>query len=156
MRFCFLNTEILIASPRIGGVYALEWDGQNRHIRTWVFSPHNRVPSNLRNAMRTATLAEGERIAPDTNLWGLPYGNFPIGEGTNCPASHFKNMRLVMNLAFCGSVAGNRYFMDCPKKFKKFKTCEQYVKSQPEELKEAYWKIRGVYVYEREWVRQWN
>jgi len=140
-----------------GGVYALEWDPVNSHIRTWVFSPHGRVPRNLRDALRTATEVDvGKRVAPDTNLWGLPYGHFPIGEGTNCPSGHFRNMRLVINLAFCGSVAGNRYFMDCPDKFKKFKTCEEYVASNPEELKEAYWKIRGVYVYERAWERQWS
>mmetsp|Transcript_28729 Transcript_28729/g.60947 ORF Transcript_28729/g.60947 Transcript_28729/m.60947 type:complete len:762 (+) Transcript_28729:27-2312(+) len=139
-----------------GGVYALEWDPVNRHIRSWVFSPHGRVPRNLREALRTATEKdEGKRVAPDTTQWGLPYGHFPIGDGTNCPSSHFRNMRLVINLAFCGSVSGNRYFMDCPEKFKKFKTCNEYVKSEPEELKEAYWKIRGVYVYEREWERQW-
>lgn len=140
-----------------GGVYALEWDPVNRHIRTWVFSPHGRVPRNLREALRTATDADlASRVAPDTNQWGLPYGHFPIGEGTNCPSGHFRNMRLVINLAFCGSVSGNRYFMDCPEKFKKFKTCNAYVKSDPEELKEAYWKIRGVYVYERAWERQWT
>ena len=99
-----------------GGVYALEWDPVYKHIKTWVFSPHNRVPSNLRDAMRTATNAdESTRVAPDTNQWGLPYGHFPIGDGTNCPSGHFRNMRLVINLAFCGSVSGNRYFMDCPK-----------------------------------------
>ena len=64
-----------------GGVYALEWDPANRHIRTWVFSPHGRVPSNLRAALRTATNADVEtRVAPDTNQWGLPYGHFPIGK----------------------------------------------------------------------------
>ena len=64
-----------------GGVYALEWDPANRHIRTWVFSPHGRVPNNLRDALRTATDADPEmRVAPDTNLWGLPYGHFPIGK----------------------------------------------------------------------------
>jgi len=139
-----------------GGVYALEWDPINGHIRTWVFSPHGRVPKNLRDAMRTATeVDEEKRVAPDTNLWGLPYGHFPIGDGTNCPADHFRNMRLVINLAFCGSVSGNRYFMDCPKQFKKFKTCNEWVASDPDELKEAYWKIRGVYVYERAWEKQW-
>lgn len=80
----------------------------------------------------------------------------PIGDGTNCPAEHFRNMRLVINLAFCGSVAGTRYFMDCPKQLKKFKTCEKWVDSDPDELKEAYWKIRGVYVYEREWQKKWS
>mmetsp|Transcript_22875 Transcript_22875/g.37329 ORF Transcript_22875/g.37329 Transcript_22875/m.37329 type:complete len:810 (-) Transcript_22875:1348-3777(-) len=140
-----------------GGVYALEWDPVYKHIKTWVFSPHGRVPSNLRDALRTATNEdESTRVAPDTNQWGLPYGHFPIGDGTNCPAGHFRNMRLVINLAFCGSVAGNRYFMDCPKQFKKFKTCNEWVESDPDELKEAYWKIRGVYVYEREWQKQWS
>ncbi len=33
--------------------------------------------------------------------------------------------------------------MDCPDQFKKYKTCEEWIKSKPEELKEAYWKIKG-------------
>jgi hypothetical protein len=45
--------------------------------------------------------------------------------------------------------------MDCPRQFKKYKTCEKWVASDPDELKEAYWKIRGIYVYEREWQKQW-
>lgn len=65
-------------------------------------------------------------------------------------------MRLVFNLAFCGSVAGNRFQLDCPKIAKEFKTCNDWVKSDPDELKEAYWKIRGVYVYEREWQRAYE
>ena len=77
------------------------------------------------------------------------------GEGTNCAANHFKNMRLVFNLAFCGSVAGNRYHMDCPAQAAQFDTCNEYVASQPEELNEAYWKVRGVFVYERTWERAW-
>jgi hypothetical protein len=139
-----------------GGVYALEWDPVNRHVRSWVFSPHSDVPDNLVQAIRTAHLTnEAGRVMPDPGLWPIPYGYFAVGQGTNCPASHFKQMRLVLNTAFCGSVAGNRYFMDCPKQFKSFKTCNEYVKSNPDELKEAYWKIRGVYVYQREWERTW-
>jgi hypothetical protein len=64
-----------------GGVYALEWDPVYHHIRTWVFSPHGRVPRNLRDALRTANNVDIEtRVAPDTSLWGLPYGHFPIGK----------------------------------------------------------------------------
>lgn len=138
-----------------GGVYALEWDPSNRHIRTWVFTPHTAVPDNLVAAIRTASLNE-ERVAPDPSLWPVPYGYFAIGEGTDCPASHFRHMHLVFNLAFCGSVAGNRYHMDCPSQVaRNFSSCNEWVKSDPEELKEAYWKIRGVYVYEREWQRTW-
>lgn len=78
-----------------------------------------------------------------------------IGEGTNCPSNHFRNMRLVFNLAFCGSVSGNRFQLDCPAEAKEFATCNEYVASNPKKLEEAYWKIRGVFVYERSWERAW-
>jgi len=76
-----------------GGVYALEWDPINTHIRTWVFSPHGRVPRNLRDALRTATnVDESTRVAPDTTQWGLPYGHFPIGEFTLMQPSYFHSI----------------------------------------------------------------
>jgi hypothetical protein len=81
---------------------------------------------------------------------------YGLGDNTNCPGSHFRNMRLVLNTAFCGSVAGNRFQLDCKKQSESFKTCNAYVKSEPEELNEAYWKIRGVYVYERSWQKSWQ
>jgi len=139
-------------NKRGGGVYVLEWDPIYRHIRSWVFSPHSTLPQNIKEALDTVHLPDGLRVNPDPNEWEqLPFGYFAIGDSTNCPASHFKNMRLVFNLAFCGSVSGNRYFMDCPKEFKKYSTCNKYVASNPEALKEAYWKIKGLYVYERQW-----
>ena len=139
-----------------GGVFALEWDPINRHIRTWVFSPHRSLPSNIRDSIRTASAKnESDRIMPDPNLWPTPYGYFAIGDETNCPSFHFKNMRLVFNQAFCGSVAGNRFEMDCPEQAQEFETCEDWIKSVPKEMDEAYWKIRGVYVYERAWERAW-
>lgn len=138
-----------------GGVYALEWDPVYRHMKTWVFTPHVTIPDNLRDAIRTANLPPDQQVIPDPASWPLPYGYFSIGEGTNCPANKFKNMRLVFNLAFCGSVAGNRYWMDCPAQKQQFDTCNEYIASQPKELEEAYWKIRGVFVYERSWERAW-
>lgn len=137
-----------------GGVYVLEWDPLNRHIRSWVFTPHSAVPENLVEAIRTASLSPDSRVDPDPSLWPIPYGYFAIGEGTDCPASHFRHMRLVFNTAFCGSVAGNRYQLDCPKQAKEFPTCNAWLKSDPDEMKEAYWKVRGVYVYERKWERR--
>lgn len=139
-----------------GGVYALEWDPVNRHIRTWVFTPHTEVPDNLIDAIATAGLEDDdEKIMPDPELWPTPYGYFAVGEGTDCPASHFRQMRLVFNTAFCGSVAGNRFQLDCPAQAKQFDTCNEYIKSAPDEMNEAYWKLRGVFVYEREWERTW-
>ena len=134
-----------------GGVYALEWDPVNQHIRTWVFTPHVRVPKNLVKALRTAHLPPKDRIAPNPEEWPLPYGYFPIGSGTNCEASPFQHMQIVFNTAFCGSAAGDRFSVDCPEQAKVYDTCEEWIKSQPEELFEAYWKIRGVYIYERLW-----
>jgi hypothetical protein len=63
-----------------GGVYALEWDPINRHIRTWVFTPHTKVPDNLRDAIETASEDEEHRVLPDPNEWPLPYGYFAIGK----------------------------------------------------------------------------
>lgn len=139
-----------------GGIFALEWDPIYRHIRTWVFSPHTEVPENLVNAIRTAgEKSEDDRVMPNPEEWPVPYGHFPVGDQTNCGANKFRNMRLVLNTALCGSVAGTRFFMDCKNESKKFKTCNEYIKSRPEALSEAYWKIRGVYVYQRQWQKVW-
>jgi hypothetical protein len=138
-----------------GGIYALEWDPINTHIKTWVFTPHENAPENLVDAIRTASNPLEERVMPDPEQWPIPYGYFGIGDGTSCSADHFRHMRLVFNLAFCGSVSGNRFQLDCKKQAEQFDTCNEYIKSDPKEMDEAYWKIRGVYVYERQWERQW-
>jgi hypothetical protein len=68
-----------------GGIFALEWDPVNRHIRTWVFSPHTTVPENLVKAIRTASDAVLEnRVMPNPDEWPLPYGYFPIGRSLLC------------------------------------------------------------------------
>ena len=92
-----------------------------------------------------------ENVSYLKSIFPSAYGFFSIGIGTNCPADHFQRMRLVFNTAFCGSVAGNRFQLDCPKQAKQFSSCNEWVKSDPAEMDEAYWKIRGVYVYQRAW-----
>lgn len=140
-----------------GGIFALEWDPANRHIRTWVFSPHTTVPENIVESIRTAgAQSEADRIMPNPESWPLPYGYFPIGDQTNCDGTKFRNMRLILNTAICGSVTGNRFFLDCKNESKAFKSCNEYIRSRPEALDEFYWKIRGVYVYQREWRKAWN
>ena len=140
-----------------GGIFALEWDPAGKYIKSWVFTPHDNAPQNIHDAIRTSDNEEGDRIEPDTSLWGLPYAYFAIGEGTGCSAEHFKDIHIVFNLAFCGTVAGNRFFKDCAAETEAFnvnndpvKSCEAYIKSRPEELSNAHWKIKGLYVYERE------
>ncbi len=143
-----------------GGVYALEWDPENKAIKSWVFSSIHDVPQNLIDSIDTAGFKDASKqVMPDPHSWGTPYAFFAIGEGTGCSKDHFKNMRIVFNLAFCGNVSGNRFTRECPALAKKFNeegildpvsTCNAYIESDPEALDEAYWKIRGVYVYGRE------
>ena len=143
-----------------GGVYVLEWDPANGYIKSWVFK-RGHIPLNLRDSIRTASSSIPVLPQPDT--WDLPYAYFAIGEGSGCSLNHFKNMRLIFNLAFCGAVAGNRFFRDCPTlsaqwnvKNDSVLTCNAYLDSEPAALSEAYWKIRGVYVYQRDWQRMGN
>ena len=63
-----------------GGVYVLEWDPINRHIRSWVFTPQNKIPDNLKDAISTASHPnEEDRVMPDPQSWPLPFGYFAIG-----------------------------------------------------------------------------
>lgn len=141
-----------------GGVYALEWDPANGYIKSWVFSTAGtEIPPNLQESMETASLKGDERTIPDTDSWGLPYAYFAIGPETGCSADHFQNMHLVFNLAFCGTVAGNRFAKDCPDLAQQYDqdgdswaTCDAYLKDNAMSLDEAYWLIHGVYVYQRE------
>ena len=140
-----------------GGVYVLEWDPANGYIKSWVFK-RGQVPQNLKDSIRTAS--SSIPVLPEPETWSLPYAYFAIGEGSGCSADHFKNNRLIFNLAFCGAVAGNRFFRDCPALSQEWNvssdsvlTCNAYLASNPEALSEAYWKVRGVYVYERDWER---
>ena len=128
-----------------GGVYALEWDPAYERIRSWAF-PAGSYPDNVQ-----AILQDGSEI-PDTDLWGLPYARFAIGKDTGCSADHFRSMRLVLNTAFCGTVAGNRFARDgCAVNVTDpIEACNAYVASQPHALEnEAHWKIRGLKVYLR-------
>lgn len=63
-----------------GGVFVLEWDPINHHIRTWVFTHNSTLPVNLEQSMQTASNVDNTtRVMPEPNQWGLPFGYFPIG-----------------------------------------------------------------------------
>jgi hypothetical protein len=64
-----------------GGVFVLEWDPMNRFIKSWVFSPHDNMPENLRLSLETAREVDmNMRFRPDPTLWPLPYAYYPIGK----------------------------------------------------------------------------
>ncbi|GAX16484.1 hypothetical protein FisN_19Lh064 [Fistulifera solaris] len=138
-----------------GGIYVLDWDPDHGYIKSWVFPQSQGYPANLEQA--TLSAESDSPVAPNPNDWHqAPYAYFAIGANSSCSSDHFSNMRLIFNLAFCGTVAGNRFVQDCPDLAAQFAvkddvvaTCNAYVASEPEALEEAYWKIKGVYVYQR-------
>jgi hypothetical protein len=66
------------------------------------------------------------------------------------------NHHIVINLAFCGTVAGSGFQHDCSALYQQYNvnndsvlTCNAYIASNPAALEEAYWNIRGMYLYQR-------
>jgi hypothetical protein len=111
-----------------GGVYVTEWN--STVIRNYFF-PRGRIPADISNKQ------------PNPNGWGKPYAWFTLGG--DCPASHFKNHQIVINLTFCGDWAGNAFNGDCSKFGN---NCANFVRNSPTEFKEAYWLINYVSVYQ--------
>lgn len=134
-----------------GAVFVLEWDPRFA-IRSWVFvNGVDELPENLANVLGDKA---GLEVTPDPETWGLPYAYFAIGPNSGCSADHFVDMRLVVNTAFCGTVAGNRFFTDCNvapanKHSDPIKACNEYIASEPEEMDEAYWELDSIRVYQR-------
>jgi Glycosyl hydrolases family 16 len=143
-----------------GAVFVLEWDPRFA-IRSWVFvNGVDELPDNL-----AAVLGNGNddrnhnnknNVAPEPDTWGVPYAYFAIGDGSGCSADHFVDMRLVINTAFCGTVAGNRFFTDChvaPKPGSRnndpIAACNAYMATDPPEMEEAYWEFNAIRVYQR-------
>jgi len=109
-----------------GGVFVTEWT--NNFIRMYYF-PRNNIPADV------------SRGDPNPSGWGKPYAYFPLG--SNCPASHFKDHTMVINLTFCGDWAGQVFNGQCPG----MGSCSDYVKNNPQAFEEAYWLINYVAVY---------
>jgi len=117
-----------------GGTFAAEWDPRAGHFRTW-FWPVGTEPLDV-------TLQ-----SPNPERWGLPYSYFRLDPAT-CPASHFRNMRVVLDLTFCGDFGKYSFAEACPEIKAANLTCDEYVRNHPEKMKEAFWSIRRLDVYQ--------
>mmetsp|Transcript_49433 Transcript_49433/g.137400 ORF Transcript_49433/g.137400 Transcript_49433/m.137400 type:complete len:430 (-) Transcript_49433:93-1382(-) len=117
-----------------GGTYAAEWDPEAGYLRAW-FWQAGKEPVDVKAQK------------PDPETWGLPYSYFQFGE--KCPRKHVQNMHIIFDLTFCGDLAGMLYKSMCPH-FATKATCEEHVGTNIEELKEAYWSIRVLDVYQRQ------
>jgi len=109
-----------------GGVFALEWTGN--FIRSYYWD-RSHIPADINSEK------------PNPAGWGLPFANFPFG--SNCPATHFHDHAIVIDLTFCGDWAGAVFGSQCPNKG----NCNDYVKNNPGAFKEAYWTIHYIKVY---------
>ncbi|KAH6607586.1 glycoside hydrolase family 16 protein [Trichoderma cornu-damae] len=113
-----------------GGVYAMEWDPA--HIRIWNF-PRGAIPEDIENK------------EPSPDEWGQPVAIFG---GPSCDVNrYFKNMRLVLNINFCGDY-GNAVWGKSDTCNDYAPTCAEYVADNPEAFANAYWDVRYIDAYE--------
>ncbi|RFU77843.1 glycoside hydrolase family 16 [Trichoderma arundinaceum] len=113
-----------------GGVYAMEWDPV--HIRIWHF-PRGSIPRDI------------ERKRPRPETWGQPIAIFG---GSSCDVNrYFHNMRLVLNINFCGDY-GNAVWGKSDQCNEFASTCSEYVARNPEAFTNAYWDVRYIDAYE--------
>jgi len=117
-----------------GGTYAAEWDPEAGHIRTW-FWPNGLEPADI----------AVQRPQPST--WGKPFSYFSL-KPRICSPDHFKNMRFTFDLTFCGDYGNPTFAASCPQAAEAM-TCDDFVRTHPENLTEAYWSIRSLDVYQR-------
>jgi len=109
-----------------GGVFATEWTSE--YIQTFYW-PRSSIPADI---------TKGD---PDIMSWGKPFAYFQLG--ANCPATHFNNHVLVIDLTFCGDWAGQVFSAQCPGKGE----CSTFVKNNPTDFAEAYWDINYIKVF---------
>jgi len=117
-----------------GGTFVGEWDPLAGHFRTWFW----------RRGMEPADVV-GSKPSPDG--WGKPYSFFSM-DPYSCPRSHFRNMRLVFDLTFCGDLGNAFFHRDCGAIAQNM-SCRDFVLAYPEHVKEAYWSIRDLRVFQR-------
>jgi len=116
-----------------GGTFAAEWDPLAGHIRSW-FWPAGSEPFDV--IMKH----------PAPSSWGKPFSYFRLDPIT-CPASHFQNMRIVLDLTLCGDYGEATFKDSCPEVLADNLSCKDFVLKHPEHMREAFWSIRSLDVY---------
>jgi len=104
-----------------GGVIAVWW--LTNGFSMYHF-PRNKIPEDVVNG------------SPDPSTWGRPWRFFPFG--SDCASSHFKNMKITLNLAFCGEWAGREFPGGND-------ACVEYLNHN--NVPDAYWLINSLRVY---------
>ncbi|KAK3322898.1 putative endo-1,3(4)-beta-glucanase, partial [Apodospora peruviana] len=126
-----------INPPSTGAaIYATEWTDDVFRIWTW---PAASAPPDV---------LAGE---PNPAHWGLP--NFSIDSSSCDIGRAFKDMKMVLNIDFCGDAAGNPGIWGADPNEKcygetGYSWCPTYVDFSPHDFAEVFWKIKDIKVYE--------
>jgi hypothetical protein len=111
-----------------GGAFASLWTDQGISIFYW---PRASIPPDV----------TAKQPRPDG--WGLPVSFFLIGQGTDCPATHFASHNLVVNTTLCGAWAGSVYAGGAGGA----NACNDFVVSSGSSFADAYWAINAIDAY---------
>jgi len=88
-----------------------------------------------------ADIMDSHRKSVDPSNWGVPVAHFSSSNTCNLKEK-LKPMKIVMNLTFCGGFAGHTFVPGGTL------ACEEWVRNNPAEFREAYWKVYGLRIYE--------
>jgi hypothetical protein len=110
------------------GIYATAWNSDGISI---YFFPRDSVPAD----------ALGDN--PNPEAWGKPAAKFA---GACDIEKMFAEQQIIIDTTFCGAWAGAAW--EDGSCAKKAKTCNEYVRDNPEAFTEAYWEINALKVYQ--------
>jgi len=117
-----------------GGTFAADWDPKAGHMRIW----------NWPKGLEPLDVVKKE---PQPEQWGKPQFFFDLQE--NCEPEHFKNMKLVFDITFCGDRAGGTTFdAHCGHMVNENETCIDFVRTNFSAFDEAYWSVQVLDVYQ--------
>eukprot|EP01083_Nonionella_stella_P018778 52215_1 len=112
-----------------GGVYAFQWTDHNLSVWFWNMKD---VPAN----------AQSMEPAPET--WGTPSAFWPWGSW--CRGSYLRDIRLILDLTFCGDWSGGVFYDGCAQTVNDT-DCAHFVKNNPSYFEKAYWMIDYIRVF---------
>ncbi|KAK1983245.1 beta-1,3-endoglucanase [Colletotrichum cereale] len=114
-----------------GGIYAVEWTDDYIKFFSWT---HDAAPKDV------------ESDSPDTSSWGTP--SMLISNDKCNINSHFSDQKLVINIDFCGVLAGNDFiWKDQCAASTGHDICSSYVAQNPSVYKDTYFKIKDIRIF---------
>jgi len=111
-----------------GGVFATLFD-PTKEIAMWFF-PRDNIPPDVQS------------YHPKPDTWIKPYAYFSLG--SECPGSNFNKQTIIFDIGLCGQWAGSVFKEMCPG----LGECVDYVDMHPEAMKEAYWEVNFLRIFQ--------